>query len=104
MPDAREDKPADSLVTIECGRPGDAYTLFQHGNVLDVHLARPGEYGGTGPCLCGFNRHKAKVGFAVGGGVTGPNVLHEICRECADLANGREITGLHKKLFAGVPT
>lgn len=94
------------LVTIECSRPGDAYTLFSSGVDLDVHLAGPSATGGTGPILCGFDRFTRDaachwiVGFSVGGGVTGPGYRHHPCADCADLTDGRTITGTHQSLFA----
>lgn len=94
-----------NLVTIECSRPGDSYTLFTAGIDLDVHLAGPGTQGGTGKILCGFDRFardddgRYVVGFSVGGGVTGPNYRHRPCAECAALTNGRSISGTHKNLF-----
>lgn len=88
------------VTTIECSRPGQAYRLLESGPVLDVHLAA-GRDGGTGPCLCGFDRHAAKVGFSVGGGTTGPRVRHEVCPGCAELATGRPVHGLHADLFLG---
>ncbi|QZN86916.1 hypothetical protein [Cellulomonas sp. C5510] len=96
------------LVTIECSRPGDAYTLFSSGPTLDVHLAGRGEHGGTGPCLCGFDRHaraedgRSLIGFSVGGGVTGPSFTHVPCEECAAAAGDAHITGTHAAMFAEV--
>lgn len=89
-----------SLTTVECSRPGEAYTLFQSGIVFDVHLAGPGLRGGTGPCLCGFDRHRADIGFSVGGGHTGPGYTHNICETCRRLGAGQQITGTHRDLFA----
>lgn len=91
------ENPAPALVTIECSRGQDAYTLFSHGAVLDVHLAAPRD-GGTGPCLCGYDRFTG--GFAVGGGVTGPGAKHHVCAECARLAADAPVRGLHAGLFA----
>jgi hypothetical protein len=88
------------VTTIECSRPGQSYRLLETGPVLDVHLAA-GRGGGTGPCLCGFDRHAAKVGFSVGGGSTGPNIRHEACAACAELSIGRPVSGLHAALFEG---
>lgn len=94
-----------SLTTIECSKPGAAYTLFESGPNLIVHLAGPGKTGGTGPCICGFDRHardengRTIVGFSVGGGTTGPDVIHEVCSECLNLVDGREISGTHAVLF-----
>ncbi|CPS10747.1 Uncharacterised protein [Mycobacteroides abscessus subsp. abscessus] len=95
---------SDNLTTIECSRPKDPYGLFQTGTDLDVHLAGPTARGGTGPCLCGFDRHRRVngvhvVGFSVGGGVTGPGFRHHPCAECAALADGRNIRGTHASLF-----
>jgi len=87
-----------ALITIEVSRPGDPYTLFKSGRVLDVHLAgltKPG----TGPCLCGFDRFAKDVGFSVGGGFSGPGYHHNPCADCAALADGRPISGGHKNLF-----
>ena len=89
----------DTLITVECSRPGDAYTLLGHGPQLDVHLAGSNGHG-TGPCLCGFDRHAPGVGFSVGGGVTGPNVRHDVCDECARIAGDALIRGTHAGLFA----
>lgn len=97
---------AAHLVTIECSRPGDAYSLFASGMHLDVHLAGPGTTGGTGAILCGFDRFardedgRIAVGFSVGGGVTGPGYKHHPCPDCASLIRGRSVGGTHKRLFA----
>lgn len=93
-------QPRATLTTIECSQPGARYTLFESGPRLIVHLAGPGETGGTGPCICGFDRHAAKVGFSVGGGVTGPGVKHDVCAVCARMSDGRPISGVHAGLFA----
>ncbi len=95
------------LVTIECSQPRDVYSLFEHGPRMAVHLAGPSNSGGTGPILCGFDRHardpegRYLVGFSVGGGVSGPGVNHDVCAECFQLAGGAAITGTHANLFAG---
>lgn len=92
------------LVTIECSRPGDPYTLLTSGIDLDVHLAGP-RGSGTGAILCGFDRHargedgQGIVGFSVGGGVTGPGYRHHPCGQCAALAGGRSVRGTHRGLF-----
>lgn len=87
-----------ALITVECSRPGDAYALVGHGPQLDVHLAGPSGHG-TGPCLCGFDRHAPGVGFSVGGGTTGPKIRHYVCAECARLAGDAPIEGEHAALF-----
>ena len=87
-----------TLTTLECSTPGTAYTLFERGPGLSVHLAGPGETGGTGPCLCGYDRHK-HGGFSVGGGLRGPGVLHQVCPECLALVDGKAIAGTHALLF-----
>ena len=93
-----------TLTTIQCSRPGDAYTLSSHGREFDVHLAGPGARGGTGPILCGFDRFARgedghwKVGFSVGGGVLG-GVTNVPCRECARLAGDARITGSLASVF-----
>lgn len=92
-----------SLITIECSRPKDSYTLLKAGPSLIVHLAGPGQRGGTGPCICGFDRHGSGVGFSVGGGVTGPTFHHEVCQDCARLAGDTPIRGLHAALFTTAP-
>jgi len=89
-----------TVVTIEVSRPGDAYDLFRSGAEFDVHLAGRLERGGTGPCLCGFNRFAEDVGFSVGGGFSGPGYTHHPCRGCAALAGDRVVTGTHRELFA----
>lgn len=88
-----------NLVTVETSRPGDAYTLLKSGAHLDVHLAGPSERGGTGPCLCGFDRFASDVGFSIGGGVSGPGYTHHPCAQCAALAEGRSVVGTHAGLF-----
>ncbi|MEC5149179.1 hypothetical protein [Cryobacterium sp. GrIS_2_6] len=99
-------KEDESLITIECSQPGGAYTLFSSSPRLKVHLAGPAESGGTGPCICGFDRHardengRHLVGFSVGGGMTGPRVNHEVCSDCARLAGDSAIRGTHADLFA----
>jgi hypothetical protein len=93
------------LTTIECAAPGEAFTLFESGPNLTLHLAGPGETGGTGPILCGFDRfakdedgHYA-IGFSVGGGTSGPGVVHRVCGECQMLAGNRTISGSNAQKF-----
>lgn len=70
---------SDALITIECSQPSARYTLTEAGPRLMVHLAGGAPGGGTGPCICGFDRHAAGIGFSVGGGVTGPRGLRRLC-------------------------
>lgn len=96
------------LVTVEVSGPGQTYRLLDASKVgLTVHLAGPGKRGGTGPCVCGFDRHardesgRSMHGFSVGGGITGPDYRHQVCGGCAQLAVkfGAPIQGTHKGLF-----
>lgn len=91
-----------TLTTIETSTPGSRPTILETRAVLTVHLAGPGETGGTGPILCGFDRFQDHVGFSVGGGTTGPGTHHRICRACAALAEDQEIHGTHSGLFRDV--
>lgn len=83
------EKTPAALVTVEVYVRGESA----------VHLAGPSETGGTGPCICGFDRHAQGVGFSVGGGVTGPGVEHDVCAECAALVGDSTISGTHAALF-----
>lgn len=97
---------SETLTTVECSMPRATYTLFESGPRLKLHLAGRGKQGGTGPCICGFDRHardedgRSIVGFSVGGGVTGPGVQHLVCTDCSSLAGGRQIRGTNAALFA----
>jgi hypothetical protein len=68
-------------------RPVDGYT---------VHLIRRMADGGTpGPTLCGIDRFaKGSAGWSVSGGISGPNIVHTPCPDCAKVARAE---------FAGVP-
>ena len=96
---------AESLITVEVSMPDDRYTLLDSGSRLAVHLAGPGKTGGTGPCICGFDRFargddgQMLHGFSVGGGVTGPGVTHDVCAECRALVGDSHIRGTHAHLF-----
>lgn len=92
---------SNSVITIECSRPGEVYTMFESGTALDVHLAAPANGGGIGPCLCGFDRFGPDIGFSVGGGVTGPGYQHNPCMECLALVDGRSITGDARTVVLG---
>lgn len=100
---------AETLTTIECSIPGDNYGLFSGGIEFDLHLAAPSKFG-IGPCLCGFDRFardedgRFKIGFSVGGGTIGSGVHHNVCVECADLAESRPIRGTNAHLFRSEST
>ena len=86
-----------SVVTIQCSYrdpDGEPRRI--------VHLAGPasGPLGGTGPCLCGFDRHAPGVGFNVGGGTSGIG-LFEACARCAELVDG-PIRGMNADDFGWV--
>jgi hypothetical protein len=90
------------LVTLQFGRPADGCA---------VHLVRWAERGTPGPTLCGIDRFaKDGPGWSVGGGVSGPGIIHTPCPGCAETAraefSGLEITGLGAREMAevlGVP-
>ena len=93
----------ETLVTIEISGAGEAYSLFESGPNLSLHLAAPTVHG-TGPCICGFDRfgrdeYGQRFGFSVSGGITGPGVKHNVCPECARLIAGRPIKGTNASLF-----
>lgn len=95
-----------TLTTIECSMPGDAYGLLPFsGRRYVVHLAGPTKHG-TGPCICGFDRHARDeagrhiVGFNVAGGVSRTGNSHLACDDCARLAGDAAIRGMHAGLFA----
>lgn len=92
---------AETLTTVETSMPGERYSLLESGPNLSLHLAGPAKTGGTGPCICGFDRFARGVGFSVGGGTYGPGVNHDVCPECARLAAGRPIRGTNAALFNG---
>jgi hypothetical protein len=96
----------EALVTVECSKPGDAYTLLEYGRELTVHLAGASSSGhGVGPCICGFDRFARDetghmmVGFSIGGGVTGSDIHPDVCSECRRLSGIAQIRGLHAGLF-----
>lgn len=69
------------------GRPADDYA---------VHLVRQKRGGGTpGPALCGIDRFAGDApGWSVGGGLTGPGIIHKPCPGCA---------GAAREQFPGLP-
>lgn len=68
------------------GRPADGYA---------VHLVRQKASGGTpGPTLCGIDRFAGDApGWSVGGGISGPGIIHKPCPGCAAAAR-EEFPGL----------
>lgn len=97
------------LTTVEMGKPGAGYALLDPpGARYEVHLAGEAANGGTGPNICGLDRHargpdgKALRGFSVGGGVYGgPGypASHEACPGCRARIDGRPVSGTHAGLF-----
>lgn len=89
---------------------------FLAGGLLDadpvdgyqVHLVRCLGRGGTpGPTLCGIDRfHKDSPGWSVGGGVSGPGIVHTPCQGCAEVARteypGLAVTGVGAEEMAAV--
>lgn len=60
-----------------------------------VHLVRGAERGTPGPTLCGIDRFAEDTpGWSLGGGLTGPEVVHRPCDGCVAVARGQ---------FAGLP-
>lgn len=84
------------------GKPVDGYA---------VHLIRCAKRGTPGPTLCGIDRfHPDSAGWSVGGGYSGPSIVHKPCPGCAETARDQfpslEVTGLGAKEMAealGVP-
>jgi hypothetical protein len=103
------ERPVTGLVTLQ----------FLSGGLLDatpvddyaVHLVRCTEQGTPGPALCGINRfHKDNAGWSLGGGIDGPDIIHNPCPGCARTARdqfpGLEVTGIGAEEMAaalGVP-
>jgi hypothetical protein len=96
----------DGLITLQMswgglldGRPADGY---------QIHLVRHVRGGGTpGPTLCGIDRFgKDGPGWSVGGGLSGPGVVHTPCTGCAEAARaqfaGLEVTGTGAEETAAV--
>lgn len=89
-----EDKTVVALVTLQFGWGG----LFNPTPAADqwaVHLVRRAASGGTpGPTLCGVDRFADDApGWSVGGGTTGPDIVHTPCPGCTDMAR-QEFLGL----------
>ena len=86
----------------EFGKPVDDYT---------VHLVRHTKGGTPGPTLCNLDRfHPKSAGWSVGGGLSGPGIIHKPCPGCTEAARtyfpGLEVTGLGAREMAealGVP-
>ena len=95
--DTATETPVIGLITLQFAsgglfdaRPVDGYA---------VHLVRAAKRGTPGPTLCGIDRfHPESAGWSVGGGISGPGVVHRPCDGCADAARvqfpGLEVTGL----------
>jgi len=92
------DDQVTSLRTLQFSWGG----LFDWGPAADgyaVHLVRQNAYGGTpGPTLCGIDRlAKDGPGWSVGGGISGPDIVHRPCPGCATAAReqfpGLPVTG-----------
>jgi hypothetical protein len=57
------------------GKPVDDYA---------VHLVRQWVHGTPGPTLCGIDRFaEGSAGWSVGGGISGPGIVHKPCPGCA---------------------
>lgn len=77
-------------------RPADGYM---------AHLVRATQRGTPGPTLCGYDRFaKDGPGWSVGGGISGPGIVHTPCEGCARqaVANYPElpVSGLGSKEMA----
>jgi hypothetical protein len=88
------DDPVTALCTLQFswgglfdGRPADDYA---------VHLIRQKAGKGTpGPTLCGIDRFAEDApGWSVGGGISGPGIVHKPCPGCA---------GAAREQFPGLP-
>lgn len=95
-----------SVVTVETSEPKQGYTLFGSPNTpMIIHLAGGAANSGTGPCLCGFDRHARDeegnhlYGFSVGGGTSGGNTTHRLCYECLVAAGDSPRRGTNAHLF-----
>ena len=101
--------PVIGLVTLQFlsgglfdGKPVDGYA---------VHLIRSTKRGTPGPTLCMIDRfHPRSAGWSVGGGVSGPGIVHKPCPGCTEAARdqfpGLAITGIGAEEMAaalGVP-
>jgi hypothetical protein len=84
-------------------KPVDDYT---------VHLVTATTKGTPGPTLCRLDRfHPQSAGWSVGGGISGPGIVHKPCPGCSEVARtrfpGLEVTGLGAREMAkvlGVPS
>lgn len=101
--------PVVGLVTLQFANGG----LFDSQPVDDyaVHLVRFTAKGTPGPTLCLLDRfHPKSAGWSVGGGISGPGIVHKPCPGCADAARdqfpGLAVTGLGAREMSevlGVP-
>ncbi|MDQ0376569.1 hypothetical protein [Amycolatopsis thermophila] len=85
------EQPITHLTTLQFAWGG----LFDATPVDDlVHLVRGTERGTPGPTLCGIDRFAPDApGWSVGGGVTGPGMVHTPCSSCVETAR-RDFPGL----------
>jgi hypothetical protein len=79
-------------------RPADGYA---------VHLVRCTDRGTPGPTLCGIDRfHSGTPGWSVGGGLSGPDIVHTPCPGCTEAAReqfpGLAVTGLGAREVAAL--
>jgi hypothetical protein len=91
--------PAIGLSTLQFGREADGGYV--------VHLVRFTRRGTPGPTLCGIDRFaKDAPGWSVGGGTSGPAIVHTPCPGCAGTAReefpGLKVTGLGAEQMAAV--
>lgn len=84
------------MITLQFGNGGlFDFTPASH----DIHLAAPLESGGTGPALCGIDRHaKGMPGWSLGGGVSDPEA--QACPKCLAVHDGTPVHGMFGSLFA----
>jgi hypothetical protein len=73
--------------------------LFDATPVYDVHLVTGTANGTPGPTLCGIDRFAdGSPGWSMGGGVTGPGMVHTPCPGCVTVAveqfPGVPVTGM----------
>lgn len=90
---------------------------FSRGGLFDsepvdgykAHLVRATSRGTPGPTLCGIDRFaEGSAGWSVGGGITGPGIVHTPCDGCVAEARkaypGLPVTGIGGEKVADVTT